>query len=63
MADVDAPPPKPNRKQRRAQAVMNRKTAKKFTAHLEADARRRFEKIKKMQLAQDESAVSDYTFG
>ena len=63
MADVDNPTRQPNRHERRAQETHDRKSRKKLKQRIEAAARRRFERIRKMQAVIAETAASDYTFG
>jgi hypothetical protein len=63
MAEVETPPRQLNRAERRKQASQNRKANKALAKKIEASARRRFEKIRKMQTANAEEAATDYAFG
>ena len=56
----EEPPAKPNRRQRRAQAAVNRQKAKKLQKRLERDAKRAFDRA---QEAQTDTAAAEYSFG
>jgi len=58
--EEQAAPARPNRRQRRAQAVKDRRKAKELQQRLEAQAKRAFER---MRQAREEGAADDYTFG
>ena len=53
------PKRKPNRKERRAQRVINRREHKKLIQRVEARAKRRFEVLKKAQEAADTPEVAE----
>ena len=55
----EGPKRKPNRRERRAQRVINRREHKKLIKKVEARAKRRFEVLKKAQDAEESPEVAE----
>lgn len=63
MVEVEGPPRKPNRHERRVQAAKNRKENRKLVKEIESRAKRQYDQMRKVHDLATKTGADDYAFG